>query len=170
MENCDQDLNTFLNLGEKGADCIVFQYGSHSVKFGYASQYTPFVIQNCIAYRKFENNEMNVDEERATFEGDNNEAFLNNLINMEQDVLKRLSKLEQKVKKNKSLTKPYSNTIKVILILTISHMIQVTARLMLLKGRTLNRIRIPLLALRKCTQCQQILMRISLIIIINGYP
>src|SRR5689334_797759 len=106
------DLNGFLNLGDKGSDCIVVQYGSHSVKFGYASQYTPFVIPNCIAYKKFENNEMAVDNDERHFA--DNEVFLNNLLGMEQDVLKKLSKMEQNVKKNKSLTKPYSNTIKVI--------------------------------------------------------
>lgn len=37
-EREDEGLINFMNLGEKGADTIVVQLGSHSIKFGLASQ------------------------------------------------------------------------------------------------------------------------------------
>ena len=37
-EREDEGLINFLNLGEKGADTMVIQLGSHSIKFGLASQ------------------------------------------------------------------------------------------------------------------------------------
>jgi actin-related protein len=43
-------LLTFLNLQEKGADTFIFNLGSHSVKFGLASQQQPFIAPNVIAY------------------------------------------------------------------------------------------------------------------------
>jgi len=33
----DENLINFLNLGEKGSDTFVFNFGSHSIKFGLAS-------------------------------------------------------------------------------------------------------------------------------------
>ena len=64
VDNEINDLSSFLNLTDKGSDCIVFQLGSHSVKFGLASQLTPFVIPNCIAYKKFpDNSEMDVEQD-----------------------------------------------------------------------------------------------------------
>jgi actin-related protein len=112
MEEFNNDLNSFLNLGEKGSDCIVFHLGSHSVKFGLASQFQPFIIPNCISHRIKINNEMNIDSE-SVFE--QNDVFLNNFLIMEQDVIKKISKLENKNKKNKMIisNKPYTN-IKVI--------------------------------------------------------
>jgi hypothetical protein len=56
-------LASFLNLNDKGSDCIVFQLGSHSIKFGLASQLIPFVIPNCIAYKKnIDNTQMDCEE------------------------------------------------------------------------------------------------------------
>ena len=44
------NLLTFLNLPEKGADTMILHLGSHSVKFGLASQSQPFIAPNVIAY------------------------------------------------------------------------------------------------------------------------
>jgi hypothetical protein len=129
------DLNCFLNPAEKGSDSLVFQLGSHSVKFGLASQLTPFVIPNCIAYRKKENiniseninfsenfpnkekndsfyvecgDEMQVDYENKNIENfphpDISDAFLSNLLHIEQETIKKQIKLEQRLKIKKMPT------------------------------------------------------------------
>mmetsp|Transcript_23725 Transcript_23725/g.29480 ORF Transcript_23725/g.29480 Transcript_23725/m.29480 type:complete len:102 (-) Transcript_23725:2077-2382(-) len=46
----DESLINFLNLSEKGADTMVLQFGSHSIKFGLASQVQPFLVPTMIAY------------------------------------------------------------------------------------------------------------------------
>lgn len=46
----DESLINFLNVSEKGGDTFVLQFGSHSIKFGLASQITPFMVPNQIAY------------------------------------------------------------------------------------------------------------------------
>ena len=77
----------------------MFQFGSHTVKFGLASQYQPFIIPNCIAYKILGNNAgMEVDSGSSDLVTD---QFLNNLLNIEQDTLKKLAKLE-KLKGKKS--------------------------------------------------------------------
>ena len=43
-------LLSFLNLSEKGADTMIIHPGSHSIKFGLASQIQPFIAPNVIAY------------------------------------------------------------------------------------------------------------------------
>ena len=48
-ENQD-NVNPFLSQSDKGSDSIVVQLGSHSIKFGLASQYQPFIIPNVIAH------------------------------------------------------------------------------------------------------------------------
>ena len=40
----DESLINFLNVSEKGSDTFVIQFGSHSIKFGLASQITPFMV------------------------------------------------------------------------------------------------------------------------------
>lgn len=120
------DLNSFLNINERGSETLVFQLGSHSIKFGLASQLTPFVIPNCIAHRKIEKetSEMQVDEEGGDIVDitkpktsnitsnlyDINDTFLSNLLNIEQDIIKRQLKMEQKVKGKKmgSISKSFS--------------------------------------------------------------
>ena len=49
MDNIEFD--SFVNYNEKGFDSVVLQLGSSSIKFGYSSQYTPFIMPNVIAYR-----------------------------------------------------------------------------------------------------------------------
>jgi len=64
VDNEITDLASFLNLNDRGSDCIVFQLGSHSIKFGLASQLIPFVIPNCIAYKKYiDNSRMECEDE-----------------------------------------------------------------------------------------------------------
>ena len=47
----EEDINPFLDQKDtKNNDIIVIQIGSHSIKFGLASQYQPFVIPNVIAH------------------------------------------------------------------------------------------------------------------------
>jgi actin-related protein len=43
-------LISFLNIGEKGADNVVLELGSHSIKLGLASQMQPFMVPTVIAY------------------------------------------------------------------------------------------------------------------------
>jgi actin-related protein len=102
------DLNSFLNIGERGSDSVVFHIGSHSIKFGLASQFQPFIIPTCIAHKLNDTENMQIDSESIN---EQNELFLNNYLNMEQDILKKIGKLEQKLKKNKliSSNKPYPN-------------------------------------------------------------
>ncbi len=117
MDEFASDLNSFINIGEKGSDTIVFQLGSHSLKFGLASQLTPFVIPMTIAYLKTINeNDMEIEEEENVYdytdfnyiETDN---FNTSISSLEQETLKKMAKLEQKLKiKTKSnLPKTYTN-------------------------------------------------------------
>ncbi len=102
------DLYSYMNVGERGSDCVVFHIGSHSTKFGLASQFQPFVIPTCIAHRLKECDNMQIDSDSTN---EHNDVFLNNYINMEQDILKKIGKLEQKLKKNKinASSKPFPN-------------------------------------------------------------
>ena len=48
----EEDVNPFLDQKDtKNKDTIVIQIGSHSIKFGLASQYQPFIIPNVIAHK-----------------------------------------------------------------------------------------------------------------------
>ena len=49
-EDQDQNLLNFLNPFDKGSDCIIIHPGSHSIKFGLATQMQPFIAPNVIAY------------------------------------------------------------------------------------------------------------------------
>lgn len=109
MEDQSADFNSFLNQGEKGSDCVVFQFGSHSVKFGLASQLQPFVVPNCIAYRYNDDSdkmdvEIEIKNNNLNNEGrdEKSDLFLSDLLNVEQEIIGKLVKLEQKEKgKNK---------------------------------------------------------------------
>ena len=126
MDEFASDLNSFINMGDKGSDTIVFQLGSHSIKFGLASQLNPFLIPNSIAHiNKFpqsteDSTKMQIDE---TFSNEKDsyssystnfketESFSSTLNLFEQETLKKMSKLELKLKlKSKSnLPKTYTN-------------------------------------------------------------
>jgi len=49
-EQQDQTLINFLSPTDKGGDCVIIHPGSHSIKFGLASQMQPFLIPNVIAH------------------------------------------------------------------------------------------------------------------------
>lgn len=99
------DFSSFLNIGEKGSDCVVFQFGSHSVKFGLASQLQPFVLPNCIAHRIYDHDQMDLAIDIDNND-EKNDLFLSSLVNLEQDVINKLIKLEQKDKGKNKLTIP----------------------------------------------------------------
>jgi len=65
------------------------------VKFGLASQYQPLIIPNCIAYKIISkekmDNSMEVDSSNTAI----TDLFLNCLLNIEQETLKKLTKLEK---------------------------------------------------------------------------
>lgn len=130
MDEFGSDLNSFINMGEKGSDTIVFQLGSHSLKFGLASQLTPFVIPMTIAYLKNKrDNDMEVDEEEnandyTDFNYMESDGFNAGISALEQETLKKMAKLEQKLKiKTKSnLPKTYTN-IKVFAYLNILYFV-----------------------------------------------
>ena len=46
----DESLINFLNIGDKGSDTFVIQFGSHSIKFGLATQVQPFLVPTVVAY------------------------------------------------------------------------------------------------------------------------
>ncbi len=117
MDEFGSDLNSFINMGEKGSDTIVFQLGSHSMKFGLASQLTPFVIPMTIAYLKNKrDSEMEIDDEECEndytdFNYVETESFNTAFSALEMETLKKMARLEQKLKsKNKgNLPKTYTN-------------------------------------------------------------
>lgn len=101
----DQDIANFLNLNEKGSDTIVFHIGSHSIKFGLSTQLQPFIIPNCIAFRK-----RNIDKSNANISQmdtqilDPSESFNESCDFIKRDLLKKLSRLER-INRNKSIKK-----------------------------------------------------------------
>ena len=80
--------NPFFNSNDKGSDTLVFQFGSSSVKFGFASQTHPFVIPNVIAYfsqnRSFKNDSFFFDDD----------SFNLHLSNIEQEITKNESNVK----------------------------------------------------------------------------
>ena len=116
MDEFSFDLNSFININDKGSDTIVFQIGSHSIKFGLASQLNPFIIPNVIAHLNKSSDELNNQNINEKFlikqrHIENDEIFLTNINSLEQEILKKMSKLEHKLKtKNKNnLPKTYTN-------------------------------------------------------------
>ena len=56
-------LLSFLNLSElKGADTLILHIGSHSIKFGVATQPQPFIAPNVIAYPRRDQRKLYTDE------------------------------------------------------------------------------------------------------------
>lgn len=49
-ESSDQALINFLNASDKSSETLVLQFGSHSIKFGLASQMQPFMVPTIIAH------------------------------------------------------------------------------------------------------------------------
>jgi actin-related protein 8 len=104
LADLESDFSSFINPNDKGSDSIVFQIGSHSVKFGFASQLTPFIIPTVIAYRKtLDEDGMEIDLEDYSQIPELSDAFLSSLLNIEQETLKKQMKLEQKLKNNRKI-------------------------------------------------------------------
>ena len=88
--------NPFLGPNDKGSDSIVVQLGSHSIKFGLASQEKPFVIPNVIAHLitnpPSQNDEMIIDQINNNDIDKVSEEFKYNLQNIEKEILMKESK------------------------------------------------------------------------------
>ena len=106
--------NPFINQNDtKGNDCIVVQIGSESIKFGFASQYAPFVIPNVIAYKTKSKIEKDIkNEEKMEIEIENegiNEDLINennkNNNNISDEFLSCLLKIEQEIVKKENKKK-----------------------------------------------------------------
>lgn len=99
-DQIDPNINPFLGASEKGSDSIVVQLGSHSIKFGLASQLLPFIIPNVIAYhttnQQENTNKMDVDDIEEDSE---DAAFVEHLNKIQQDIISK----EKKVKNAKTL-------------------------------------------------------------------
>ena len=69
----EEELNPFLDQKDtKNKDSIVIQIGSHSIKFGLASQYQPFLIPNVIAHKlkPDRTSNINIELDNLTFNDD----------------------------------------------------------------------------------------------------
>ena len=85
----EEDLNPFLDQKDiKNNDTIVLQIGSHSIKFGLASQYQPFVIPNVIAHLINRESQINIDIDNLSF----NENFINCLTEIENCIVQKENK------------------------------------------------------------------------------
>ena len=85
----EEDLNPFLDQKDiKNNDTIVIQIGSHSIKFGLASQYQPFVIPNVIAHLIQRESQINIELDNLSF----NEKFINYLTEIENCIVQKENK------------------------------------------------------------------------------
>ena len=86
----EEDINPFLDQKDtKNNDIIVVQIGSHSIKFGLASQYQPFVIPNVIAHLvQPESTQINIELDNLSF----NENFVNCVNEIENCIVQKENK------------------------------------------------------------------------------
>ena len=86
----EEDINPFLDQKDtKNNDIIVVQIGSHSIKFGLASQYHPFVIPNVIAHLiTQESSQINIELDNLSF----NENFINCVNEIENCIVQKENK------------------------------------------------------------------------------
>ena len=86
----EEDINPFLDQKDiKNNDTIVIQIGSHSIKFGLASQYQPFVIPNVIAHLiQHESSQINIELEDLSF----NQNFINCVNEIENCIVQKENK------------------------------------------------------------------------------
>ena len=85
----EEDVNPFLDQKDiKNNDTIVIQIGSHSIKFGLASQYQPFVIPNVIAHLIHRESQINIELDNLSF----NENFINYLTEIENCIVQKENK------------------------------------------------------------------------------
>ena len=86
----EEDINPFLDQKDiKNNDTIVIQIGSHSIKFGLASQYQPFVIPNVIAHLiQHESSQINIELDDLSF----NQNFINCVNEIENCIVQKENK------------------------------------------------------------------------------
>ena len=87
----EEDLNPFLDQKDiKNKDTIVIQIGSHSIKFGLAAQYQPFLIPNVIAHKikQDRNTNINIELDNLTF----NEDFISCVNDIENSIVQKENK------------------------------------------------------------------------------
>ena len=86
----EEDINPFLDQKDiKNNNIIIIQIGSHSIKFGLASQYQPFVIPNVIAHLiERESSQINIELDNLSF----NENFTNCLNEIENCIVQKENK------------------------------------------------------------------------------
>ena len=87
----EEDINPFLDQKDiKNNDIIVIQIDSHSIKFGLASQYQPFVIPNVIAHliEKESSSQINIELDNLSF----NDNFINCLNEIENCIVQKENK------------------------------------------------------------------------------
>ena len=86
----EEDINPFLDQKDiKNNDTIVIQIGSHSIKFGLASQYQPFIIPNVIAHLiQKESSQINIELDNLTF----NDNFINCVNEIENCIVQKENK------------------------------------------------------------------------------
>ena len=114
----EEEVNPFLDQKDlKNKDTIVIQIGSHSIKFGLASQYQPFIIPNVIAHKinpdKATN--INIELDNLTF----NEDFISCVNDIENNIVQKENKNKMAKKLavlnlNKSMENQGQNQIKEI--------------------------------------------------------
>lgn len=98
----DYEFENFVNPTEKGFDTVVVQLGSHSIKFGYASQFQPFVVPNCIAYKLKDGSSENLN----TWAISSTSLIESEIGRAEDEISKELSKFEKLNNFNKKGAKP----------------------------------------------------------------
>ena len=114
----EEEINPFLDQKDiKNKDTIVIQIGSHSIKFGLASQYQPFMIPNVIAHKKRQDitSSINIELDNLTF----NEDFISCVNDIENNIIQKENKNKMAKKLavlniNKSMENQAQNQIKEI--------------------------------------------------------
>ena len=114
----EEDVNPFLDQKDtKNKDTIVIQIGSHSIKFGLASQYQPFIIPNVIAHKinPDKTSNINIELDNLTF----NDDFIQCVNDIENNIVQKENKNKMAKKLavlniNKSMENQGQNQIKEI--------------------------------------------------------
>ena len=86
-----EDTNPFLDQKDtKNKDTIVIQIGSHSIKFGLASQYQPFIIPTVIAHKikSTSSQNINIELDNLTF----NDDFISCVNDIENNIVQKENK------------------------------------------------------------------------------
>lgn len=82
IKNLEDKIQFIEKLLEKGSDCLIFQYGSSSVKFNRANEVVPKKIHTLIAYKRGQ-------PAQSTPKQESNEKFDQMLIELESSMVHR---------------------------------------------------------------------------------